>query len=267
MAPKTDYPTQLKELKDLIETTNTNIKLLENRITKNHKELMARICNVETQAKEALDLAKKNEIIINEVLEKQQETNDDLKLDLSKRVTTQIKEDLHINKIEAQLRGVLLELKDLRNQSMRSNLIFKGIPEESKETWDDTSQLLAGFIIENLHLPYSFYQMDMQIRTNDNDSSRRNNKSEPRPIIAQFVNKRVAEEVRQKIIHLNSRNQLKVIVNQMFSKELTERRNNALIKRKEYLRLHPDLQIKLDYPATMKSRRKGQNKWLILEEF
>ena len=30
---------------------------------------MARVCNVETQAKEALDLAKKNEIIITEVLE------------------------------------------------------------------------------------------------------------------------------------------------------------------------------------------------------
>ena len=112
--------------------------------------------------------------------------------------------------------------------------------------------------------------MDMQIsrarRTNDTDSSRRNNKSEPKPIIAQFINWRVAEEVRQKIIHLNSRNKLKVIVNQMFSKELTESRNNALIKRREYLRLHPDLQIKLDYPATLKSHQKGQSKWLILEE-
>ena len=138
MSPKKDYATKLKELKDLIETTNTNIKFLENRITTNHEELMARICNVETQAKEALDLPKKNEIIINEVLKKQQLTNDDLKLDLSKRVTTQVKEDLHINKIEAQLRGVLLELENLRNRSMRSNLIVKGIPEESKETWNDT---------------------------------------------------------------------------------------------------------------------------------
>ena len=71
MAPKTDYAAQLKELKDLIETTNANIKLLENRITTNHEELMARICNVETQVKEALDLAKNNEIIINEVLERE----------------------------------------------------------------------------------------------------------------------------------------------------------------------------------------------------
>ena len=68
MAPKTNYAAQFKELKDLIETTN-NIKLLENRITTNHEELMARVCNVETQAKEALDLAKKNEIIIDEVLD------------------------------------------------------------------------------------------------------------------------------------------------------------------------------------------------------
>ena len=67
---------------------------------------MARICNVEMQAKEALDLAKKNEIIIIEVLWKQQKTNDDLKSDLSKKITTHVKEDLHSNKTETQLRGV-----------------------------------------------------------------------------------------------------------------------------------------------------------------
>ena len=88
MTPKTDYAAQLKELKDLIETINTNIKLLENRAKTNHEELMARVCNVETQVKETLDLAKKNEIIINEVLQKQQETNDDLKSDLLKIITT-----------------------------------------------------------------------------------------------------------------------------------------------------------------------------------
>ena len=59
---------------------------------------------------------------------------------------------------------------------MRSNLIFKGIPAESKETWYDTSQQLVGFITENLNLPYSFDQMKMQIsrahRTNDTESNR-----------------------------------------------------------------------------------------------
>ena len=206
MASKTDYVSKLKEVKDLIETANANIKLLENRIPTNHTELISKVCNVEIEAKEALCLAKKNEIVINEVLEKQQETNDDLKLDLSKRITTQVKEDLHINKIETQLRGVLLELEDLRNQSLRSNLIFKEIPEESKETWDNTTQLLAGFKTKNLKFLY---------------------------FLARW---KVPEDVWQKTRHINLRSQLKVIINQIFSKELTQRRNKALIKRKEYLR-------------------------------
>ena len=45
----------------------------------------------------------------------------------------------------------------------------------------------------------------------------------------------------------------------MYSKQLAKHRNNALIKRKEYLRFHPDQQIKLDYTATQKSCQKGQN--------
>ena len=72
---------------------------------------MDKVCNVETQPKEALQLAKKNEIIVIEVLKKQQETNDDL----LKRVTTHVKGDLLINNIETQLPGVLLELEHLRN--------------------------------------------------------------------------------------------------------------------------------------------------------
>ena len=159
------------------------------------------------------------------------------KSDLSNRITTQVKEDLPINKIETQLRRVLLEFEDLWCRSIRSNLIFKGIPQELKETWDDTSQLLAGFISENLNLPYSFDQMDMKIsrtcRTIDDNSGRRSNTSEPRFMIAQFVNWRVAEEVSLKIIHFHLRNQLKVIINQMFSRERTKRRNIALIKTKE----------------------------------
>ena len=54
----------------------------------------------------------------------------------------------------------------------------------------------------------------------------------------------------------------------MFSKDLTERRNNALIKRKEHIKKHPNLQIKLDFPATLKYRERGSNsKWAILEEY
>ena len=49
-------------------------------------------------------------------------------------------------------------------------------------------------------------QISRAHRTIDTGSSHKINKTEPRPITAQFVNWRVAEEDRQKIIHLHSRN-------------------------------------------------------------
>ena len=67
------------------------------------------------------------------------------------------------------------------------------------------------------------------------NSRKSNQKTEHRPIIAQFVNWRITEEIRNSIIDLNAANQLDIVVNQMFSKELTARRKNALIKRKEYM--------------------------------
>ena len=105
------------------------------------------------KTKEALDLPKKNEIIINEVNEKQKATRDELKPDLSERITTQVKEDLYINNIRTQLKGVLIEFDDFRNQPVKSNLILKGFLEDSNETWVETSQLLAGFITEKLIYP------------------------------------------------------------------------------------------------------------------
>ena len=40
--------------------------------------------------------------------------------------------DSSIPKIEAEIKGVSIELEDLRNQSMKSTLIFKNIKEESE---------------------------------------------------------------------------------------------------------------------------------------
>ena len=43
----------------------------------------------------------------------------------------------------------------------------------------------------------------------------------------------------------------------MFSKELTTRGNNVLIKQEEYMVNHKNLQIRLDFPTTPKTREKG----------
>ena len=155
---------------------------------------------------------------------------------------------------------------------MRSNLIFKGIREEHNEIWDDISRLLTSFICDNLNLSYSPEEIDMQIsraHRAKSDTSEGSQRNTNRPIIAQFVNWRIAEEIRNKIIYLNSTKQLQnVYGNQMFSKEVTSRRNNALMRRREILDTDKTIQIKLEFPATLKSRRLGsRGEWSTLEVF
>ena len=103
----------------------------------------------------------------------------------------------------------------------------------------------------------------------ERDITQNNNKvCGPKSVFPQLVNWRVAEEVRNKVIHLNARWKVNVVVSQMFSKELTEWRNSALKYHWEYITNIQDVQIKLEYPATLKSRQKGSHgKWQTLKEF
>ena len=54
----------------------------------------------------------------------------------------------------------------------------------------------------------------------------------------------------------------------MFSKELTQRRNNALKRRKEMLQQSNDLNIYLEYPARLMARkRNSREKYKQIEVF
>ena len=85
-------------------------------------------------------------------------------------------------------------------------------------------------------MPYSYDDIDLLIsqahecaeNQEDLEEHQRKTHKGPRPIFAQFTNWRVTEEIRNKIMMLNAKKQAKVVVNQMYSKDLTIRRNNAL---------------------------------------
>ena len=124
-------------------------------------------------------------------------------------------------------------------------------------------------------MPYSYDDIDLLIsraqrgveNQEDLEEHQRKNHKGSRPIFAQFANWRVAEEIRNKIVMLNAKKQTKVVVNQMYTKDLTIRENNVLKRRRQLLN-NPDnnLQIKLIYPATLTSRRKGsRDRWETLE--
>ena len=252
MPPKADYSQQFKELKDLVQATNDNISALEERITTNHSDLVARMEAVENRSKEALNIAKSNEILINnfeDLLEEKIATK-------IPDIVKQVKNDLQITKLKGQMKSVLIELQNIRNRSMRDNLIFKDIGESGNEKWENTTQVLADFIHDNLNLGYLFNDIDSQINrvhraSDNNNNGKKNNRKGPRPIIAKFVNWRFAEEIHNRIINLNKTKKLEYIFcNQMSSKKLTLRRNNALINRRDYLQANKNMQVKLEFQSS-----------------
>ena len=56
----------------------------------------------------------------------------------------------NIRKIEL-MKGMLIELKDLRNRSMQSNLTIKGFQESLNEKWEDTSHIRV--LCSQFHTP------------------------------------------------------------------------------------------------------------------
>ena len=63
---------------------------------------------------EALQLAKKNEAEINEISNHQVQIKNELALELNLTLKNEI-DKLNIKKLEAQVKGTLIELEDLRN--------------------------------------------------------------------------------------------------------------------------------------------------------
>ena len=70
---------------------------------------------------------------------------DEITEKLAFNVKEELKEEWNFKKLETQLKGIMTELEDLRNRSMRSTLIFKKIDQKPNKTWEDTSKILAEF--------------------------------------------------------------------------------------------------------------------------
>ena len=65
------------------------------------------------------------------------------------------------------------------------------------------------------------------------------------------------KEIRNRIIELNSTRRVNVFVSQVYSKELKLRRNSALKYHRDYLNENSNVQIKLEFPVTLRYLRRG----------
>ena len=189
----------MKEIKDAIQVLNEQMVATDAKIMSNHQEVMNKIEVVDKKTKEALQIATKNQTEIIKIKEHNTKVKEEITKD-QKEIHSQTADQ--IKRVEAQLKAAMIELEDLRNRSMRSTLVFKNIKEERSETWEDNCHILSNFITTKLDLSYTKEFINSMIsrahrgiekKEGNND---RQQQQGNKPIFVQFVNWRVAEEIK-----------------------------------------------------------------------
>ena len=146
------------------------------------------------------------------------------------------------------------ENEDLRNRSMWSTLIFPEVPKNKQsDAWEDVSRHLVSLLSSRLNLNYD--ELDLKL-SNSHRSPKTTEDNDTRPIFAAFVNWCYADDIRESMIRFYAERKSKITVSQMFSKELTQRQNEALKKRKKIFQESPELNIYLEFPTRLMAKKK-----------
>ena len=174
-----------------------------------------------------------------------------------------------IDESNERIRKLEIDLDDQINRNMRSTLIFNGI-EGTETNWDETSKLLADKIssladeVTGIHdwieRAHRAKRRDKQVTTDNR----------PLPIIAKFCSWKQSEMIKTIIIDhkRNERDKTKhIYVEQMQSKELTARTNEAKKYRKELKSIHPEWKMFVSHPAKLMYKKPDKNKYDLLKAF
>ena len=152
--------------------------------------------------------------------------------------------------MQASLASITEELDDQINRSLRTTLIIKGVNEEPNESWEDTENILVKMLARHLSMHDEAQVAEMIERAHRGKKSSTSNG--PRHIFARFYSWKDSEYVQSKYLSLNKANpKMKIKVHQMYSKRVTERRNAALLKRRDLMKNKTISNGYISYPATL----------------
>ena len=155
-------------------------------------------------------------------------------------------------------------MDDQVNRSLRPTLILKGVNEENNETWEATEEIVKSII--NRHLKVGEEQACDMIERAHRGGSKQSGRSSsskngPRYIFVKFHSWKDSEMIKSGFADLNAKNRSMAIrVNQMFSKRLTVRRNNAMLKRKQLLESKCISSGYIAYPANLMVKKSPSEK-------
>ena len=258
---------------DKLTEISSEVKSLKIIMEENTSEIRSTLSAISKKVEINTDKSKNNEVLIlgtiNEV--------DSLKIKLDSAIQTNQVLEERLSVLESspgtsatintseQLDTLVKDIEDVKNRSMRSTLVFKNIEQKGDKTWEETTQLLADEL-SNIVEDKSTNEININISRAHRTKSTR--KGGPLPIVCCFTNWRFADHIKRKIIIASIAGKTKVTVDQMYTPQLTSRRNAALLHRKELIQKDSTLQAFLEYPAKLMGRKRGMGeKYIIIKEF
>lgn len=187
------------------------------------------------------------------------------------KLSCEIKESIAI--LQKKHEELEYRLDDQVNRGMRETLVFKGI--DGKEgTWSDTANKLAHVISsmdEITTLEDVKTWIDRAHRAKERSDPDRQIQNRSPNIIAKFCSWKLAERTKSIIINYNKNNTTNtyknVYVEQLQSKLLMGRNNDAKVFRKDIKQKNPEWKLYVEHPAKLMVKKPGDRVYSVLKEF
>ena len=153
-----------------------------------------------------------------------------------------------INDCKEKIKELEDALDDQLNRSMRNNIVLKGVPEDDREDWEATKSKVTDILVKLSG------DSSASVRGEIDRAHRGGARipGKPRHIYANlssstrvdfYIKKNISENLQSR--HYN------IHIDRQYTKKLTERRNNALKKRKELLEAGEIKKGHIVYPAKL----------------
>ena len=156
-------------------------------------------------------------------------------------------------------------LEEQTNRACRKTLVFRGVAENDKETWEATKNLLADQISDQCDItPENSYKL---IERCHRSPARSTDKNKPRNIYACFYDWNDSEFIKDrfhKAVMKNTNNG--VYVEQKYGEDTTWRRNQALLARKKLLSAKTIAGGYVAFPAKLMVKYKKEDKKYQMHE-
>ena len=169
----------------------------------------------------------------------------------------QLKSDLLA--LQQANKSIMADLVDQINRSMRTTLIFKGIKAEPHESWADTERILTEVIARHRKMGIDNVADMLERVHQGKKSSERNG---PPYIFARFYSWKDSEQIQSGFAEANRTHpKMQIRVEQMHSKQVTARCNEAMLAHRQLLRDGQITNGYLSYPATLMVKKTKNDKY------